>query len=55
MVAEAMARRGHVRRVALRQTLLGLVTTVGEEGRSKHDCEFPGLGNQRSLGKKPCV
>ena len=53
-MAEAMERRGRVRRVALRQTLLGLVT-VPEESRSKHDCEFPGLGNQRSLGKKPCV
>lgn len=43
-----MERRGRVREVALRQILLGLVI-VQEEGRSKHDREFPGLGNQRSL------
>lgn len=43
-----MERRGRVRKVALRQILLGLVI-VQEEGRSKHDREFPGLGNQRSL------
>ena len=43
-----MERRGRVRKVALRQILLGLVI-VQEEGRSKHDREVPGLGNQRSL------
>ena len=48
MVAEVMERRGRVRKVALRQILLGLVI-VQEEGRSKHDREYPGLGNQRSL------
>lgn len=43
-----MERRGRVRKVALRQILLGLVI-VQEEGRSKHDREFPGLANQMSL------
>lgn len=32
----------------------GLVT-VPEKGRDKNDSEVPGLGNQRSPRKKPCV
>lgn len=49
-----MERRGSLRRVAQRHTLLGLVT-VPEKGRDKNDSEVPGLGNQRSPRKKPCV
>lgn len=51
MVAEAVERRGSVRRVAQRQTLLGLVT-VPEKGRGKNDSEIPGLSNQRSPRSK---
>lgn len=54
MAAEAMERRGSLRRVAQRHSLLGLVT-VPEKGRDKNDSEVPGLGNQRSPRKKPCV
>lgn len=54
MLVEARGRRGSVRRVAQRQTVLGLVT-VPEKGRGKNDSEVPGLSNQRSPRKKPCV
>lgn len=49
-----MERRGSVRRVAQRQTVLGLVT-VPEKGRGKNDSEVPGLSNQKSPRKKLCV